>query len=56
MTNLNENITPIEARRLLEAVTTLARSMAFTRLEAMKIAKVCNDCCNRLEQEGLEVE
>jgi len=52
MDNSNERITPVEARRIIEAVTTLAKSMAFTRLEVMKIAKVCQDCCNRLEREG----
>ncbi len=40
--------------RLIEAVTILAKSCAFTHIEAMKIAKVCEDCCNRLEREGLE--
>ncbi len=48
--NLNGNINVVEARRIIEAVTTLARSCAFTRLEAMKIAKVCEDCCERLER------
>ncbi len=48
--NLNDNIGMVEARRIIEAVTTLARSCAFTRLEAMKIAKVCEDCCDRMER------
>lgn len=48
--NLNDNIDVVEARRIIEVVTTLAKHCAFTRLEAMKIAKVCQDCCDRLER------
>lgn len=48
--NLNDNINVVEARRIIEAVTTLARSCAFNHIEAMKIAKVCQDCCDRLER------
>lgn len=50
--SLNDRIDAVEARRIIEAVTTLAKSCAFNRMEVMKIAKVCQDCCNRLEQEG----
>lgn len=52
--NLNDRIDTVEARKIIEAVTILAKSCAFTHIEAMKIAKVCEDCCNRLEREGLE--
>lgn len=48
--NLNDNINVVEARIIIETVTILAKSCAFTRLEALRIAKVCNDCCNRLER------
>ena len=48
--NLNGNINVVEARRIIEAVTTLARHCAFNHIEAMKIAKVCQDCCDRLER------
>lgn len=48
--NLNDNINIVEAGRIIEAVTILARSCAFTHIEAMKIAKVCQDCCDRLER------
>lgn len=47
--NLNDNINVVEARIIIETVTILAKSCAFTRLEAMKISKVCQDCCDRLE-------
>lgn len=47
---LNESINTVEARQIIEAVTTLAKHCAFTRLEALRIAKVCKDCCNRLER------
>lgn len=52
--NLNDRIDTVEARKIIEAVTILAKSCAFTHIEAMQIAKVCEDCCNRLEREGLE--
>ena len=48
--NLDDNIGTVEARRIIETVTALAKSYAFTRIEAMKIAKVCQDCCDRLER------
>ena len=48
--NLNNNIGTVEARQIIEAVTALAKSCAFTHIEAMKIAKVCQDCCERLER------
>lgn len=49
--NLNSSIDVVEARKLIETVTTLAKACAFTRLEAMKIAKVCMDCIERMESE-----
>ena len=49
--NINDRIDVVEARKIIEAVTTLAKSCAFTHIEAMKIAKTCQDCCDRLESE-----
>lgn len=49
--NVNSNIDVVEARRLIETVTTLAKTCSFTRLEAMKIVKVCMDCIDRIESE-----
>lgn len=51
--NVNDRIDAVEARKIIECVSTLAKSLAFTHLEAMKIAKVCTDCIDRLEREGL---
>ena len=48
--NLNGNINVVEARRIIEAVTVLAKHCAFNHIEAMKIAKVCQDCCDRMER------
>lgn len=48
--DLNDNIGTVEARQIIEVVTALAKSRAFTHVEAMKIAKVCQDCCDRLER------
>lgn len=50
--NMNDNIVPSEAKTLLETVTWLCRNCLLTHLEASKIAKVCQDCVERLEQEG----
>ena len=50
--NLCDRIDIVEARKIIEAVTTLAKSCAFNHIEAMKIAKVCQDCCGRIEREG----
>lgn len=47
--NMNDNITPNEARTLLGTVTWLCRNYVLTHLEAAKIAKVCQDCLERLE-------
>lgn len=52
--NLNENITPVEARQLLEVVTPLAKGCVFTKLELMQIASICNKAINR-ELEDSEV-
>ena len=52
--SMNDRIGVVEARAIIETVTTLAKSCAFTRIEAAKIAKVCEDCCNRLESEVQE--
>lgn len=51
MNNLNENITVVEARQLIEIVSTLARGCAFTKLEFQQIASICNKCIDRLESE-----
>lgn len=51
MINLNERISTVEARKLLEIVTLLARSCAFTKLEFQQIASVCNNAIDRLESE-----
>lgn len=51
--NINENITPVEARTLIQVVTELAKGCAFTKLEFQQIASVCNKCIDRLEKEGL---
>lgn len=48
--NLNDNIGTVEARQIIEVVTALAKRCVFTHIEAMKIAKVCQDCCDRLER------
>jgi hypothetical protein len=48
----NDNITQREAKTILETVTWLCRNCALTHIEASKIAKVCQDCLERLEQEG----
>lgn len=52
--NVNDRINAVEARKIIVAVTTLARDCAFTHIEAMKIAKVCQDCLDRLEREEQE--
>jgi hypothetical protein len=52
--NLNGRIDDTEARKIIKIVTILANSCAFTHIEAMKIAKVCQDCFDRLEQEEKE--
>lgn len=47
--NLNEQITPVEARQILEVVTPLARNCVFTRLDFMRIFNICLDCIDRQE-------
>lgn len=42
--NMNDHITPNEAKTILETMTWLCRNCALTHLEAAKIAKVCQDC------------
>ena len=46
----NDNITQREAKTILETVTWLCRNCVLTHLEAAKIAKVCQDCLERLEE------
>lgn len=46
----NDRIDMVEARRIIEIVTTLAKSCAFNHVEATKIAGVCQECCERLER------
>lgn len=55
MKNLNENITPVEARKLIEIVSTLAKGCAFTKLEFQQIASICNKCIDRLEEKGVGI-
>lgn len=49
--NVNDKIELTEARKIIEAVTLLAKKCAFTHLEAMKIAHVCQERCE--EKEGV---
>ena len=51
MDNLLENISMKEARALIELVTALAKSLAFTRREYLTIVSVCKMCIDRLEKE-----
>lgn len=55
MNNLNDKITPAEARKLLEVVTPLARGCVFTKLEQMQIASICKKAVDR-ELEGCDAE
>lgn len=50
--NVNDRITIVEARKILQVVTLLAKSCSFNHLEGMKIIKVCQDCLERLEKEN----
>lgn len=54
MENMNENISVVEARKLIEIVTTLAKGLAFKKYEFHQIASVCNKCIDRLELEQTE--
>lgn len=40
MDNVNENITVVEARKLIEIVSILAKGCAFTKLEFQQIASI----------------
>ena len=48
--NMNDNITPSEAKTILETMTWLCRNCALTRIEAAQIAHICQDCLKRLER------
>lgn len=50
MENLLENISTVEAGKLIEVVSTLARGCAFTKLEFHQIIAVCKKCIDRLEE------
>ena len=52
MDNLCENIDMVEARKLIEIVTTLAKGCCFTKLEFQQIASICNKCIDRLIGSG----
>ena len=52
MDNLCENIDMVEARKLIELVTTLAKGCCFTKLEFQQIASICNKCIDRLIGSG----
>lgn len=54
--NLNEHISPVEARMIIEIVTGMAKNLMFTHLDAMKIAKICTDRIDELEKELFESE
>ncbi len=47
----NKNITMVQARQLMEMVAPLAKGCAFTNLEFMQIANICNKCIDRVEGE-----
>lgn len=49
----NDRIDMVDARRIIEIVTALAKSCAFNHAEATKIAGVCQECCERLEKEQI---
>lgn len=48
--NLDDSISVVEARQIIEKVTTLAKFCAFNHAELAKIAEVCQECCDRLER------
>lgn len=54
--NLNEHISPVEARTIIEVVTGMANDLMFTHLDAMKIAKICTDRIDALKKELFESE
>lgn len=37
---------------MIEAVSALYKTLSFTRLESLKIARVCKDCLERIEEEN----
>lgn len=51
MGNINDNISIMEARTLIEVINTLAKGCAFTKLELQQILSVCNKCLDRLEED-----
>lgn len=56
MGNINDNISVVEARTLIEVIDTLARACAFTKLEFQQILSVCNKCLDRLEEDTEYIE
>jgi len=52
MKDLNEKITPVEARQLLEVVAPLAKGCVFTKLEHMQIASICKKVVDRELERG----
>lgn len=48
---LDENISFVDARNLMELISTLAKGRAFTKREFLQIVAVCNACVDRLEAE-----
>lgn len=51
MGNINDNISVMEARTLIEVINILAKGRAFTKLELQQILSVCNKCLDRLEED-----
>lgn len=49
--DLYERIDVVTARKLIEIVTTLARSCSFNNKESMEIAQVCDECLKRMNDE-----
>nr|DAU98890.1 MAG TPA: hypothetical protein [Bacteriophage sp.] len=49
---LQDNVSIKEARDMIEAVSALYKTLSFTRLESLKIARVCKDCLERIEEEN----
>lgn len=47
-----DNVSIKEARDIIEAVSALYKTLSFTRLESLKIARVCKDCLERIEEEN----
>ena len=49
---LQDNVSIKEVRDMIEAVSALYKTLSFTRLESLKIARVCKDCLERIEEEN----